>query len=282
MIEIPAGEFTMGLSKVQVGMLSSRWQKEYFEQRPNGLGGITSHFYMSLPQMVVYLDTFKIDRLEVTQAQYAACIEAGGCPADRATYLEEKNHPVHVTFDVAQTYCQWLNKRLPTEAEWEKAARGTDGRLFPWGNEWETERVALDHSPVGSHPEDISSYGVLDMGGSADEYTLSPYEAYPGYPPNGPALHGFSSEIHVVRGYLRYSEFLWEGAITAKRSLSSTAGFRCVEGGEPVTVAEAMVTAEPLALPLPPTATTVDRRLIRMSSLNNLSIWINISSTAFR
>lgn len=253
MVEIPAGEFIMGLSKEQVVTLDKRWLEEYIEAT-HGKSGITVYFDTSLPQMTVYLDTFKIDQLEVTQANYAACVKAGACPVETTLSPQETDYPVYVTRGEAQTYCQWVGKRLPTEAEWEKAARGTDGRIFPWGDTWEMERVALEVSPVGSHPQDISPYGVLDMAGNANERTLSAYEAYPGYP--NQAI--FSPEEQVVRGYLRYYEVLWEGAVTAQRHLATLTGFRCVAGGEPAPVAEAMVAAEPLVLPPLPTVTTVD------------------------
>jgi formylglycine-generating enzyme required for sulfatase activity len=129
MVEIPAGEFIMGLTLKQAETLRLRWLAEY--DQPN----TDIDFHRSSPQLTVYLDTFKIDKLEVTHARYEACVTAGVCqPADELG-LTEANNPLYVFYAQAQDYCRWVGKRLPTEAEWEKAARGTDGRLYPWGNE---------------------------------------------------------------------------------------------------------------------------------------------------
>jgi formylglycine-generating enzyme required for sulfatase activity len=132
------------------------------------------------PEHVVYLDTFYIDKLEVTNAQYRQCVEAGACwpPAkqeDRELYnmIEYANHPVMgLTWYQANDYCTWAGRRLPTEAEWEKAARGTDGRKFPWGAGIDCEHVVCtnDVMPVGSHPKGASPYGALDMADNAEEW----------------------------------------------------------------------------------------------------------------
>ncbi len=249
MVEIPAGKFIMGLTLEQAETLRGRWMEEYHQKDAS----IT--FDRASPQLTAYLDTFKIDKLEVTHAHYAACIDAGVCPRPIEFDPQRADYPIYVSYDEAQTYCRWAGKRLPTEAEWEKAARGTDGRLFPWGDEWEADRVALEISPVGSHPQDSSPYGVLDMAGNIGEWTQSPLVAYPGHA--NPKL--FNADLPVERGALGYEGSIWAGALTADRSYGAdVAGFRCVVGGEPQPVADIVVSYEPMVGPPPPTATAVD------------------------
>ena len=162
-----------------------------------------------LPKREVYLSVFKIDRFEVTEKDYFRYLVATGKKkypgywkeAGRADRYPEgyENYPVSdVDWFDAMDYCKWAGKRLPTEAEWEKAARGTDGRLWPWGNEfvsglantnensrkWEKpEGQKRDYgwkSPVGTPPEDVSPYGVYGMAGNVREWTVSGYKNYPG------------------------------------------------------------------------------------------------------
>ncbi len=145
------------------------------------------------PPRRLYLSAFEIDVLEVTQQAYATCVGANAC-AELSGELKNTSPqltpqmPALVRFEQAQQYCAWQGKRLPTEAEWEKAARGTDGRMYPWGNEPPTcETAALEWDPVDQrhqldcntyfvtavaiHPEDRSPYGALDMAGNAAEWT---------------------------------------------------------------------------------------------------------------
>jgi formylglycine-generating enzyme required for sulfatase activity len=229
MVEIPAGEFIMGLSLKQAETLRVQWLEEYDQSNTD------IDFHRSSPQLTVYLDTFKIDKLEVTIAQYEACVTAEACRPAAMGNSTVADEPVYVFYEGAQEYCLWQGKRLPTEAEWEKAARGTDGRLFPWGDEWEADWIALELSLVGSHPKDSSPHGVLDMAGNIGEWTQSPLVAYPGHA--NPAL--FNAELPVERGALAYQEGLWAGALTVARAYGAdVAGFRCVAGGEPLPVAE--------------------------------------------
>jgi len=162
MVEVPAGAFMMG---------SADADADPDEQ----------------PVARIFVDTFRIDKVEVTNRRYLRCIEAGRCtvpaggdPAERA----RAEHPVTVlSWRQADAYCRWAGKRLPTEAEWEKAARGPDGRRYPWGEAFAPERAhagyTLGLSPVGQHPAGASPYGVLDMAGSVWEWTSSLYRPYP-------------------------------------------------------------------------------------------------------
>ena len=120
------------------------------------------------PQHVVYLDAFEIDRTEITNAQYRRFLQATGrtpppyWPGD-AYPPEQANYPVvGVSWDDADAYCAWAGKRLPTEAEWEKACRSADGRLFPWGNTWEPHRANVDVSVHAVHPGDQAGTTIWD------------------------------------------------------------------------------------------------------------------------
>ncbi len=150
------------------------------------------------PPCVVTLPAFYIDKFEVTHAQYAQFVEATGHlpPIDWPRGLMPSKlarHPVvNVTWADAAAYAKWAGKRLPTEAEWEKAARGTDGRIYPWGNSAAGKKAASGEDakdrahpegrtfPVGSFPDDTSPFGVMDMAGNVWEWTADWYDAYPG------------------------------------------------------------------------------------------------------
>lgn len=172
------------------------------------------------PVHEVTLAAFYIDQYEVTNAQYAACVDAGGCeqPACSEPYEAEtkKNHPVVcVSWDQAKKYCEWQKRRLPTEAEWEKAARGTDGRTYPWGDTSPDETLLNfdnrvgDTTPVGSYPNGVSPYGAYDMAGNVWEWTGSlwgtdvgrPDFSYPYVPTDGREnLEASSKIMRVLRG----------------------------------------------------------------------------------
>jgi formylglycine-generating enzyme required for sulfatase activity len=164
------------------------------------------------PQHRVYLDAFWIDRTEVTNAMYRLCVQAGLCraPSDTTYYADTQfgNYPVvNVSWNDTQTYCRWAGRQLPTQAQWEKAARGTDGRTYPWG-----EGLACDKAnykdcnvghpvDVGSYPDGASPFGALDMAGNifewvADWYSESYYSGSPPSNPQGPD----SGQYRVIRG----------------------------------------------------------------------------------
>ena len=168
------------------------------------------------PYHSVYLDAYYIDKYEVTVYQYQNCVNAGKCGNPETggscnwNVSGRGNHPINcVDWNEATAYCQWAGKRLPTEAEWEKAARGTDGRVYPWGNEWDCSKSCNSVSPcsnsstcaVGSYPDGKSSYGVMDMAGNvwewvSDWYDQSYYSSSPSSNPQGPS----SGQDRVLRG----------------------------------------------------------------------------------
>jgi formylglycine-generating enzyme required for sulfatase activity len=172
------------------------------------------------PQHSVSLDAFWIDKTEVTNRMYTLCVDAHVCTepthGDSATRFNYYDDPqgryeiypvVWVNWPMAQTYCEWAGRRLPTEAEWEKAARGTDGRLYPWGNSQPDHDLANydayfgDTLNVGRYPKGASPYGAMEMAGNVDEwvadwYSATYYQTSPATNPTGPD----SGEKKVVRG----------------------------------------------------------------------------------
>lgn len=234
LIFIPSGTFEMGADP-QLGLeicmaYSSDCSLEDFADEA--------------PPHLVDLSAFWIYRTEVTNHQYRLCVEDDVCspPALPEFFLDERfsDHPVvYVDWFSANNYCQWAGGRLPTEAEWEKTARGTDHRLFPWGEEPECGLANLKGCtqgltmPVGSYPDGASPYGVDDMAGNvaewvADWYLPTYYQESPNQDPLGPT----TGEMRVVRGGSWKNPFT--GVRATNRSanfpdvFSSGVGFRCV------------------------------------------------------
>ena len=199
MVAVPESDFAMG--------------------SPDGEGGDDER-----PQHTVTLDAFWIDRTEVNNAQYRKCVEAGTCSQpscwDQSSLNAGAQPVVCVDWNQATAYCAWTGARLPTEAEWEKAARGTDGRTYPWGNDFDGGKVNFcdkncefdwkDSNAddgygrtalVGSYPAGASPYGALDMAGNvwewvADWYAADTYGRSSASNPPGPD----SGDQRVMRG----------------------------------------------------------------------------------
>jgi formylglycine-generating enzyme required for sulfatase activity len=182
---VPAGKFTMGRSAkdelADCQEFSSECNLVWFMDEE--------------PVHEVYLDAFYIDIYEVTNALYEACEDQGVCnppqSSNSSTHLNYYGNPefdhypvLYVNWNQARTYCESRGARLPTEAEWEKAARGMDGRMYPWGEELDEAFANFhwnvgDTTPVGRYENGKSPYGVYDMAGNVWEWVNSLHESYP-------------------------------------------------------------------------------------------------------
>lgn len=198
------------------------------------------------PVHEVSLAAYWIDTYEVTNGEYKICVQDGACEPplqDKSRsitgyYSDDQyaDYPmIYVTWDMARTYCEWRGARLPTEAQWEKAARGTDQRQFPWGGVFGCEQANAngckqDVVPVGGFSQGASPYGVLDMAGNVSEWTADYYGDYPAIAqtnPTGPTR----GEYRVVRGgsYTQsYSEVRTTRRVFIREDVSFFyLGFRC-------------------------------------------------------
>jgi formylglycine-generating enzyme required for sulfatase activity len=225
MVFVPAGDFIMG-----------------------SLYGIANE----QPVHTVTLGAFWIDKTEVTNLMYGKCVQSGQClkPQNQSNthfnyYSDQEfaNYPVvNLKWSSADKYCAWAGRRLPTEAEWEKAARGTDGRTYPWGNSIPSDTLLNFNAPagdtvrVGSYPKGASPYGALDMAGNLREWVADWYEAgyyvdSPKSNPTGPA----NGLYKVLRGGSWFSD---ASAIRSSNRQKLppdvrdvSVGFRCVITG---------------------------------------------------
>lgn len=179
------------------------------------------------PQHIATTNEFFIDKLEVCNADYAE-FDAN------YTFPPGKEHfSVVVTWEQANAYAQWAGKRLPTEKEWEKAARGTDGRIFPWGNTYDNKFVVWNRNyPRGSaiaKPE--SPYGCLDMAGSVWEWTADWYKPYPG---NDVPMEQYGEKYKVMRGGSNFNNHSFIRTthryyVPPNTTANYPVGFRCVK-----------------------------------------------------
>jgi iron(II)-dependent oxidoreductase len=200
------------------------------------------------PVHTVPLKAFFIDKTEVTNAEYKKFIDATGYQApphwkDKTFPQDQENFPVvQVNWQDANSYAQWAGKRLPTEAEWEAAARGLDGRKYPWGNEWNKAFANIGAGEsgsllgVGRFPEGQSPFGAMDMIGNAWEWTADTLALYPGN--TGKAPEEANSNYRVIRGGAfngtKLNDASYRGYIEAnanRKELDKT-GFRCAKDAQ--------------------------------------------------
>ena len=220
------------------------------------MGNDSSNFEREIPAHQVFLDAYWIDQTEITNVMYATCVAADGCKPPKEsksfTYPEYfanadfDDYPVvYVSWESASAYCNWVGGRLPTEAEWEKAARGTDGRNYPWGDGTELSCSMAnwgtcmdDTAPVGSYEVGKSPYGLYDTAGNVWEWVNDWYDEFyyqksvltnPPGPGSGTerGLRGgaFDSLDSKIRTSYRFS--------AVPRAADYYIGFRCVQDAMP-------------------------------------------------
>jgi formylglycine-generating enzyme required for sulfatase activity len=226
MVQIPAGPFTMGMD-----------------------GGKPKNG----PAHEVDLPAYEIDRFEVTNAEFATFAEQ----SSYQTYAEQQgnknwtsvaegkdSHPVvYITWNDATAYCEWAGKRLPSEAEWEKAARGDDGRAYPWGAEFVADNGNFYEGgirgtvAVGSFPGGASPYGVEDMAGNVREWVEDYFMAYPGAAADADPFFGEENRVNRGGGWFDGQD--GEVVTTYNRnagppdiSANDDIGFRCARDGQ--------------------------------------------------
>lgn len=240
MVYIDAGPFVMGSSDAQIDTIlrgHPDWSPDWFAQEK--------------PQRTVVLPGFWIYRDPVTVAAFRACCEAIGwsMPAPPEWGWQDDHPMVNVSWQDVQRYAEWAGAAIPTEAQWEKAARGVDGRIWPWGNDWDPAccRAPGDVAatlPIGSHPANVSPCGARDMAGNVWEWCLaSPPGEYDRAPLRAPGRRAPNASGHVLRGgswqsaftaYLRCAYRCFDCDIHRGRGLYRRpgVGFRCVVAEE--------------------------------------------------
>lgn len=251
MVLVPEGKFIMGSNDIQNAM----------------------------PAHTVYLDSYYIDKYEVTNIHYKACADMGVCPhknsfEDYFSDSDFNDYPVTWVFwETAQTYCEWRGGNLPTEAQWEKAARGADDKIYPWGDGIDCSKANYhgcvgNTMPVGSYENGKSIYGVYDMAGNAWEWVADWYSDtyYQNSPssnplgPSGPLGSQIANQLKVLRGgAVNYGEL---SARSANRFFMSQAvltepyvGFRCARDAATATLRVNIIPTKTLTPGITPTFT---------------------------
>ncbi|MDY0005044.1 MAG: SUMF1/EgtB/PvdO family nonheme iron enzyme [Polyangia bacterium] len=256
-LSVPGGWFRMGSRPEDLrAALAELGERE-------GRGALRRQLLLflqeELPERRIHLGPYRIDRLEVTRAAYEGCVRRGPCkavaaPSTLGAFARPDAPMVNVTWEEAGVYCRFVGKRLPTEAEWEKAARGPFGRVWPWGPRWQEK--ACNHgtlhpvhsmfhlsasdgflwvAPVGSFPGDRSYYGVMDLAGNVAEWVADWYQPgwwtrgqVPAHAPKGPS----GGNGRLIKGG-SYSRLRILSRPAAKRLLLASeqragdVGFRC-------------------------------------------------------
>jgi formylglycine-generating enzyme required for sulfatase activity len=211
MVYVPGGTFQMGSTDAEIEAEASQC-----ERKPVNRVYCERKFYeYESPQHRVTLDGFWMDRTEVTNAQYALCVKDGSCRESRLandpTYNGDDYPVAGIPWQDAVSYCTWAGGRLPTEAEWEYAARGSEGRIYPWGDEFDCaggnfgdDLTGCDDgyahtAPVTSFPAGASWCGALDMAGNVWEWVSDKHGNHPSAAqanPTGPA----EGDLNLLRG----------------------------------------------------------------------------------
>jgi formylglycine-generating enzyme required for sulfatase activity len=234
MVYVPAGEFQMGNTEDEI--------EAAFQECVSMVGQCERQWFESEnPARTLNVAAFFMDITEVTNSQYRQCVAAGACPPpqDDHFYSSEDydDYPVvYVRWSDADAYCSWVGKRLPTEAEWEKAARGIDRRKYPWGNEWTTGKANLWDGgvqalmPTNKYLSDVSSFGIIGMGGNVIEWVADWYDAYPG---SAYISSDYGQKFRAIRGGSWRNRFISARCASRDRygpnGWGDNLGFRCVQ-----------------------------------------------------
>ncbi|MFT7621285.1 MAG: sulfatase activating formylglycine-generating enzyme [Myxococcota bacterium] len=219
---VPGGFFYMGSKKRAAGHVTKKDEQ---------------------PRRLVWVDSYYIDETPITNELYGAYLEKTGRkrpPGFKASGPGWARSPVsQITWDEARAYARWAERRLPTEAEWEKAARGIDGRIWPWGDDEPTSAHAAfaesggETAPVSERAAGVSPFGALDMAGNVFEWCADEYDQffYPRSPPRNPVCTDGDPRYRVLRGGgATYSAFVIRASFRGwnlPHKRSSVYGFRC-------------------------------------------------------